>query len=400
MRDPLPRYASVEMPLKLRRRQRQNVADAKHVGTTPAPAEAPAEAEPTVEAEAAVAQVDSKRPVGLVAPPAPPAPPAFPTEESTEVETDSPNVTAASTVATTPTAPEPQVLATEDADAGESAPEPEDDTARSTVIVLGDGSPEGVAVVLEMSRTGHEVVSVEHERTAVGLRLAQLGAVIPVPGDADFLTALKTVAARSNAQAVLAARAEEMQSLAAGAKELAEAGIRVWTPGVEVFSLCKDRSALYDVLTSTGLPVEKTGLGPIEQGPVRGRQFSVDVISGRDFEVIAAVSSWRVVATGDTTSVAETFSDARLLDLVRAVCAAIRIEGPAVVQGYVSITGRAWLTEVRPGFSPLIPLARAAGVDIIGLALDGTMGRDLPTYHLTHRSGVRMIQFLDQVFEG
>jgi hypothetical protein len=300
----------------------------------------------------------------------------------------------------------PEDQAAEDQAAEDQSPvsspvgEPAKVRNRTTVISLGDGTPEGVALVLALSRAGHEVIAVEHEKTAVGLRLANLGAVTPAPGADNFLEALLTVAASANAQAVLAARAEEMQNLAAGSVALEEAGIRVWTPTEDVFSLCRDRSALYDVLSSSGLPVEKTGLGPIENGPVRGRQFSVDVISGRDFEVIAAVSSWRVVANGDVTSVAETFSDARLLDLVRAVCAALRIEGPAVLQGYVSITGRAWLTEVRPGFSPLLPLARAAGVDVVGLALDGTMGRELPTHLLTHRSGVRMIQYLDQVFEG
>jgi hypothetical protein len=357
------------MPLNLRRRQRQNVTDAKHAAGS-SPDTGPAD---TVVAEP-LAPADSTDPVT-------PEAPAEPIEQAANRASEN-------------LAPEDQ------SPVGSPGGQPAEVTNRTTVISLGDGTPEGVALVLALSRAGHEVIAVEHERTAVGLRLANLGAVTPAPGADNFLEALLTVAASANAQAVLAARVEEMQSLAAGSAALAEAGIRVWTPTEDVFSLCRDRSALYEVLSSSGLPVEKTGLGPIENGPVRGRQFSVDVISGRDFEVIAAVSSWRVVANGDLTSVAETFSDARLLDLVRAVCAALRIEGPAVVQGYVSITGRAWLTEVRPGFSPLLPLAGAAGVDVVGLALDGTMGRELPTHLLTHRSGVRMIQYLDQVFEG
>jgi hypothetical protein len=354
MPTPPPRYAAIEMPLNLRRRQRQNVTDAKHTaGSGQAETVVQEPVQELVEEPVAVRVL--AEPIGL----------------PVTVQPVSPVV---------PTQPQQQV-----------AP---------AVIALGDGTPEGVALVLALSRAGHEVVSVEHDRTAAGLRLANLGAVIPPPGADNFLEALLSVAERASVQAVLAARAEEMQSLAAGSAALEEAGIRVWTPAVDVFSLCKDRSALYDVLSSSGLPVEKTGLGPIENEPVRGRQFSVDVISGRDFEVIAAVSSWRVVANGDVTSVAETFTDARLLDLIRAVCAALRLEGPAVLQGYVSITGRAWLTEVRPGFSPLLPLAGAAGVDVVALALDGTMGRELPSHLLAHKSGVRMIQYLDQVFEG
>jgi hypothetical protein len=270
----------------------------------------------------------------------------------------------------------------------------------TTVMVLGDSSPEGVALVVALTRAGHEVVAVENERTAAGLRLAQLGVVIPAYGSAKFETALLSVAQRSGATAVLAVRCDAMQSVAATAEALKEAGTGVWSPGPELFQLYKDRSALYDVLAASGLPVEKTGLGPIENGLVRGRQFSVDVVADRSYELVAAVSSWRVAANGDITTVAETFVDARLVDLLRAVCAALRVEGPAVVQGYVSITGRAWLTSVQPGFSPLLPLAGAAGVDVVDLALAGTLGLELPGNLLTHRSGVRMIQYLDQVFEG
>jgi hypothetical protein len=372
------------MPLNLRRRQRQNVTDAKHAAGS-STATGPAD---TTVAEPLAPPVPTD-PLHPESPGSPIDQPAGPVQKEQATEEQTTEVRAQEERATEDKSP-----------VGFPVEEPAELTNRTTVISLGDGTPEGVALVLALSRAGHEVIAVEHDKTAVGLRLANLGAVTPAPGADNFLEALLSVAASVNAQAVLAARAEEMQCLAVGSAALEKAGIRVWTPTADVFSLCRDRSALYDVLSSSGLPVEKTGLGPIENGPVRGRQFSVDVISGRDFEVIAAVSSWSVVSNGEMTSVAETFSDARLLDLVRAVCAALRIEGPAVVQGYVSITGRAWLTEVRPGFSPLLPLAGAAGVDVVGLALDGTMGRELPTHLLTHRSGVRMIQYLDQVFEG
>jgi hypothetical protein len=272
--------------------------------------------------------------------------------------------------------------------------------APTTVMVLGGGTAAGVALVLALSRSGHKVVDVEVDRTSAGLRLAQLGVVIPAPGAPDFGTALVSVAKHSESRALLTVRSDDMRFVAEAQDALKEAGTAVWSPAPDVFALCRDRSALYDVLTSSGLPVEKTGLGPIADGPGRGRQFGVDLVSDRDYELIAAVSSWRVAATDDTTMVAETFFDARMLDLVRAVCAAVRIQGPAVVRGYVSITGRAWLTEIRPGFSALLPLARAAGVDVAALALAGTLGDDMPTRLLTHRSGVRMLQYLDQVFEG
>jgi len=191
-----------------------------------------------------------------------------------------------------------------------------------------------------------------------------------------------------------------MRAIAEASPMLREIGVAAWSPASDVFALCANRTALHAALDSSGLTVEKTGIGPTPQSNGHGRQFNVDVLVDRDHEVIAAVSSWRLAKDGDRTMVAETFFDPRLLELIRAICATILIEGPVAIEGYVSEIGRALLFGVRPGFSPMLPLARAAGLDLVGLALDGALGRELPTRLLAHRPGVRMVRYLDQVFEG
>lgn len=267
-------------------------------------------------------------------------------------------------------------------------------------MVGGGRSTESVAVVMALASSGHRVVAVEHEAYAATLRLAELGSLVPPPGDPRFGRALKTAAEASGASAVLGSGPEEMQAIAEAEPLLSEIGVAAWSPCAEVFALCRDRSSLHAALDSSGLSVEKTGIGPTERSAGGGRQFNVDVIVGRDHEVIAAVSSWRLAKDGDTTLVAETFFDPRLLELIRAICATILIEGPVVIEGYVSDIGRALLLGVSPGFSALVPLARAAGIDIVGLALDGALGREMPTRLLAHRPGVRIVRYLDQVFEG
>ena len=274
-------------------------------------------------------------------------------------------------------------------------------TGKKTVLVVGGRRPtESVAVVMALASSGHRVVAVEHDPYAATLRLAELGSLIPPPGDPRFGRALKTAAEASGASAVIGSGPEEMQAIAEAEHLLSEIGVAAWSPCAEVFALCRDRSSLHTALDSSGLTVEKTGIGPTEQSGVRGRQFNVDVVVDNDHDVIAAVSSWRLAGDGDTTMVAETFFDPRLLELIRAICATILIEGPVVIEGYVSEIGRALLLGVRPGFSAMVPLARAAGIDVVGLALDGALGRPMPTRVLSHRPGVRIIRYLDQVFEG
>jgi NAD(P)-dependent dehydrogenase (short-subunit alcohol dehydrogenase family) len=271
--------------------------------------------------------------------------------------------------------------------------------APTTVIVVGAGSPEGVALVRGLSAAGHRVIAVDHDPLAAGLRLAPLGAVIPPTDDPEFDGALVSVVRKTEARVVLAPLVEDVSHLARSRQLLEAEGASVWIPSPEVLFVCGDPVALDNVLTSSGLPEDKTGLGPRAELPLTRRDFSVDVIVDRDYDLITAVSSWIQAKNGDTTSAAETFNDPRLLELLRAVCAAIRMEGPAAIQGYEA-DFRIRLSRICPGFSQFSPLARAAGVDVVSLALSGALGHKLPPPLLTHRSGVRMIQYLDQVFEG
>ncbi len=271
--------------------------------------------------------------------------------------------------------------------------------APTTVIVVGAGSAEGVALVRGLSVVGHRVIAVDHDPLAAGLRLAPLGAVIPPTDDPEFDRALVSVVRRSEARVVLAPLVDDLSHLALSRQLLEDEGASVWIPSPEVFFLCGDPVALDNVLTSSGLPEDKTGLGPRAELPSTRRDFSVDVIVDRDHDLITAVSSWILKKEGGTTSAAETFNDPRLLELLRAVCAAIRMEGPAVIEGYEA-DFRIRLSRISPGFSQFSPLARAAGVDVVSLALGGALGHRLPPPLLTHRSEVRMLQYLDQVFEG
>ncbi|MGO9342750.1 MAG: hypothetical protein ACLP6E_09560 [Acidimicrobiales bacterium] len=291
---------------------------------------------------------------------------------------------------------EPHGIEDKEKDKEQHATEP---LTATTVVVVGAGSPEGVALVLGLSSTGHSVVAVDHDPLAAGLRLAPLGAVIPATDHSEFDKALAEVVRSSEARAVLAPLVGDMSHLAGSRKLLEDEGASVWLPAREVFDLCDDPVALGNVLTSSGLPEDKTGLGPGVELPATRRDFSVDVIVDRDHDLITAVSCWIQAKRGDTTSAAETFNDPRLLELLRAVCAAMRMEGPAVIEGYEA-DFRIRLSRIRPGFSQFSPLARAAGVDVVSLALSGTLGHRLPPPLLTQRSGVRMLQYLDQVFEG
>ena len=272
--------------------------------------------------------------------------------------------------------------------------------ATTVLVVGGRRSEDSVAVVSALVSGGRRVIAVEHDPYAAALRLAELGSLIPPPEDLRFAHALGAVARASGATAVLAPGSEEMKAIAEASPMLRDIGVQTWSPGPDVFASAPTEPALHAALDSSGLTVEKTGIGPTAQSNGRGRQFNVDVLVDRDHEVIAAVSSWRLAKDGDRTMAAETFFDPRLLELIRAICATILIEGPVVIEGYVSEIGRALLLGVRPGFSPCSPSPVRQASTWSDSPSTGHSVAGTPTRLLAHRPGVRMVRYLDQVFEG
>jgi len=270
----------------------------------------------------------------------------------------------------------------------------------TTVIVVGERDQASVPLISALAGSGHSVVAAEDDQFAAGLRLAQLGVVVPPPEDPNFSKALFAVVRHSGAKVVVATGASVMRRLSAISHELKDLGASVWVPKEEVFELCTDRSLLYELLLSSGLTEQKTGFGPEQAVDTAGRPFAVDVVAGRDYDLVACVSAWKLAQHAGIATVSETFSNPRLTDLVRAVCATMRLEGPAMVEGRYDEVGHWRLRNIRPGVSPMLPLDRAAGVDIAALVLAGALGIDLPAQLVRQRTGVKMTQYLDQIFEG
>jgi carbamoyl-phosphate synthase large subunit len=55
---------------------------------------------------------------------------------------------------------------------------------------------------------------------------------------------------------------------------------------------------------------------------------------------------------------------------------------------------------VNPRFSGGLPLSLAAGADLVGEVVRGTLGQPLRRERLQYRPGVRMIRSFSEVFEG
>ena len=307
------------------------------------------------------------------------------------------------------------------------------------VLVTGAGGPAGVAVIRALRRAGNRVVACDADPYAVGFRLADEFAPVPRADDPAFAEGVMKAVARSGAVALISTVAEELVALHAIAESVAEAGAATWLPDPWSVEHCVDKWLFHQLMIEHGVPVPATALGsqhgvpgpwivkprfgrgsrdiydaadaadlsyalshapePLVQTKIVGREFTVDTLSGQDGVLHGAVPRWRLETKAGISTKGVTFRHHELVDLVAKVLGALRLEGPACVQGFRADDGKIVFTEVNPRFSGGLPLSLAAGADLVGQYLSRILGGAVQPERLSFRSGVTMMRYFDEVFE-
>jgi carbamoyl-phosphate synthase large subunit len=309
-----------------------------------------------------------------------------------------------------------------------------------TALVTGAGGPAGVAVIRALQGDGVRVVGADADEMAVGLHLADDFGLIPRAEDPAFAQRLCELARRTGATALVCTVAEEMVALFRARKELAAAGVATWLPDAHVVESCVDKWRLAKVMKSVGIRSPATGLGsadgipgpwivkprfgrgsrhvypvdraeelrwalarvpdPIVQTRLSGPEFTVDALVDRDGSLAGAVPRWRLETRAGISTKGRTFLDDCLLEDVAALLAAVGLQGPANVQGFLTDDSCYRLVEVNPRFSGGLPLSLAAGADLVGQYIQALLGRPIQRERLRYRPGVVMTRYFQEVFEG
>lgn len=270
------------------------------------------------------------------------------------------------------------------------------------VLVTGASAQSGVAVVRALVSAGYEVVALDHDGLAPGLRLAQLGAVIPPPSASDFGITLAKVADRTGARSLVPGDGGELRALLAAGDLLSEAGVATWLPSPELIATCSDPRVLSSALSNfsprTSSELNASRKPRCSLDAPTWRPFEADVLAGVRGSLVAAVPRWRLATSGQQTMAAETFERADVSSLLDQICRFMQLEGPATVTGFVGYDDVV-ITDFSLGFSSCVALNAAAGADMVVAYTKKLRGECLPDAPMPYRSGVRMVRHLDEVFE-
>ena len=323
---------------------------------------------------------------------------------------------------------------------------------RTLVAVTGAGGPAGIAVVRSLLAAGEQVLALDADPGAAGMRLGCLSAVLPRADDPAYPDALARVVDRHRPAALICTVAEEYTALDGVTARLAELGCRTWLPPLAAAATCNDKAAFAAVLRSAGVPHPGTattiddavGLpGPwivkpasgrgsrdvlavdslaelrraftvvpsaIAQTRLTGQEFTADALVARDGTLLTCVPRWRDETKAGISVRGTTFDSAAVTRVVAATLAAVGLTGPACVQGFVAdpqalaadpdAAVDVTVIEVNPRFSGGLPLTLAAGADVVGTFLTGILDPDAELPALTFAPGVRMVRHFSELYSG
>jgi carbamoyl-phosphate synthase large subunit len=319
------------------------------------------------------------------------------------------------------------------------------DLTAQTVLVTGAGGPAGVSVIVALKKGGHRVVAVDASAEAVGLRLADHSAVLPLANEAAFADALCDVAEQFAATALIPTVAEELVVLHGIIPALDAVGVGHWLADPGAVESCTDKWLFHQAAQNSGVPVPETALastagvpGPwvikprngrgsrdvyltddeheaksllsrvpdaLVQHQLSGQEFTVDALVDRDGTLVAAAPRWRNETKAGISVRGETFVNAAVVAGVAQLLGGLNLRGPANVQGFLDPSAQSgWrdglaFVEVNPRFSGGLPLTLAAGCDVVGQYLRGIVGLPMEPDQLNFRPGVRMYRYFSEVFE-
>lgn len=310
------------------------------------------------------------------------------------------------------------------------------------ILVTGAGGPAGIAVIRALVERGDHVVAVDADRLAAGLALASASAVVsPATAPDRLVEELAAIVERHSIDAIIATVAAEMAVLAGYEERL---GARVWIHNRRTVAACVDRWRFWKIAEHARLPVAPCALAehepervaaalpgpwivkarfgrgpravyavdepaalawachrieqPIVQTRLSGRQFTVDLLTDRDGRLAGVVPQWRLETKAGISTKSQTFRDPRLEAVAAQAVAIYSLNGAANVQGFVTTNDEVVLTEVSPRFSGGLSLSLAAGADLVGELVRGTLGERVRPERLAFRPDVTMVRRYTELY--
>ncbi|KOU62692.1 ATP-grasp domain-containing protein [Streptomyces sp. IGB124] len=316
-------------------------------------------------------------------------------------------------------------------------------TTGRRILVTGVGANPGFGLTRSLVRLGHTVIAADANRLAPGFLLPSVvPQAIPLASDPNYPSIVTRLCRKLEVEAVVAGIEPDLEPLTQMASQLDAEGVRLWIPAAWSVRACTDKALFHQVLTEHGIATPRTwqpqeieqipdgaelvvkprfGHGaqdvhfvhrreharvlcelvphPMVQERIYGCEFTADCLVDRAGYASVILRRRDVVKAGLAT-VATTFDNPDVRDLVLRTLDAVGARGLCCVQGFICSDGMVTITELNLRIAGGFPLTEAAGADLVGQMVNGLFGLPVDHRRLTYRTGVFLTSYVETLAVG
>lgn len=287
----------------------------------------------------------------------------------------------------------------------------------SRVLLSGAGGAGTIEIIRTLKETGrYRIVAIDASPYAFGLKLADVGYVVPFATDPEFKGVIENIMHRERPDYIIPLVDEEILAFHALAERF---DARVLAPLPQFCRLALDKWLTYQSLRNVDIPVPETWPGTkdpdkidypaivkprfsrgsrgfaylpeaedlrkylqnasepphkyIIQSFIGGKEFTVSVAVGLDGAILAVVPK-EVVTKRGITLVGITRRSPAIESLCRNIQEKLRADGPFNVQLIMGDNGKPYVIEINPRYSTTVALTIAAGVHEVDLVIRHAQG--------------------------
>ena len=305
--------------------------------------------------------------------------------------------------------------------------------------MTGAGGPAAIAVMRSLEKDfSITVIAADMDPWASGLYLAapENRAILPPGDNAEFIPELLEICAVMRVAILVPTVDAELEPIATHAEFFAKIGTKILsakesvlqdtldkfklverccsvvrTPRTELASVADISTWIFPLIikprrgsggrgvlvlqSSKDFQALKSREGLIVQEFLPGEEYSIDVLATRDAVPVAAVPRLRARVNSGIAIAGYSLCDEELESFAMKVVSTLGIPFISNVQVRRAVGGEPALMEVNPRVPGSLALTRAAGVDMVRLAVSELRGHSLPA-HIAHRE-VAMVRLLSDL---
>ncbi len=290
---------------------------------------------------------------------------------------------------------------------------------------------------------GGKVVAADMSPLSAALLQSNGYEVVPPLDSSGFIEHLEGICQKHNISAIVPSIDKDLPFLAEHRKRLRKGGITAVVSSPETIGVCDDKHRTYQFFCDNDIPSPRTwlpeelppktntpgwpllvkprrGIGgkgvhrvadeeelhfyldrtanPVVQEFLPGPEYSFDTLSDFDGKVLSVVPRERLYVRDGEVFKGKTVRNMEFIELVARAAEALKLIGPAVVQGLLDEHGALKLTEANPRFGSGVLLSIAAGADLAKDLIRLVRGEKLKAKLGKFTDGVYLLRHYDAFF--